>query len=230
MIRRRILRTFLLVAGAAGLLGNASLAYPSLVPGYPDDYRHAYDPREVAALPAYCKYTQLYRQNLPGGNDPAAIKRMYDTYGPGFHALHHYCWAIIGTNRALYLARTQQVRAFYLKDAVQDIDFVIANSPPDFVLLPELLTAKGKNLIRLGNGTVAVGELMRAMEIKPDYWPPYAVLSDFYKETGEVAKARQILERGLSFAPESNALRKRLAALKQPAAARGGSGASATQR
>ena len=230
MIRSGVVRTSLAIAGAAGFLGHASVAFSSLVPGYPDDYRHAYDAREVAALPGYCKYTQLYRQNLPGGNDPAAIKQMYDTYGPGFHALHHYCWAIIGTNRALYLARTQQVRVFYLKDAIQDIDFVIANSPRDFVLLPELLTAKAKNLIRLGNGTVAVGELMRAMEIKPDYWPPYAVLSDFYKEGGEVAKAREVLERGLSFAPDAAALRKRLENLKQPAAARGGSGGSKTQR
>src|SRR5678816_3303578 len=34
-----------------------------------------FDPKQLAMLPAYCKYTQLYRQNVPGGNDPQQIER-----------------------------------------------------------------------------------------------------------------------------------------------------------
>ena len=46
--------------------------------------------------------------------DPAEVKRWYDVMGPAFHALHHYCWGLMKTNRALLLARTQQVRTYYL--------------------------------------------------------------------------------------------------------------------
>src|SRR5215471_8671749 len=49
-------------------------AHAQLVPGYPDDVM-AYDPREVAMLPAYCKYTQDFRDKVPGGADPSMIAR-----------------------------------------------------------------------------------------------------------------------------------------------------------
>lgn len=217
-------RKLIALLGAA-LMCASNVVFGSLIPGYPDDFRRAYDPREVSLLPPYCKYTQLYRQNIPGGDNPTAIKHMYATYGPGFHALHHYCWAIIATNRALYLARSKELRAFYLKDAIGDIDYVIANSPRDFVLLPELLTAKAKNLIRLDRGAVAVGELLRAIEIKPDYWPPYAVLADYYQEMGEAKQARDILERGLSTIPDAQALKKRLVRLEHRPGEKRGSAA-----
>lgn len=210
----------LCAAVAAGLLCVSNATFAELIPGYPDDFRGAYDPREVALLPSYCKYTQLYRQNIPGGNNPAEIKRMYATLGPGFHALHHYCWAIISTNRALFLAPTKQTRTFYFESAVRDINYVIANSPQDFVLLPELFTEKAKNLIRLGRGPAAVTELLRAIALKADYWPPYLVLSDYYNEQGEPAKAREVLEQGLSAVPDAKPLRTRLAELTQASAKR----------
>lgn len=203
----------LLAAAAAILLAASNTSFASLIPGYPDNFRRAYDSREVALLPAYCKYTLSYRDNVPGGNDPAVINHMYAQYGVGFHALHHYCWAIMATNRALYLARTNELRVFYLKEAVADIDYVLANSQKDFVLLPELLTARAKNLMLLESGASAVADLLRAIEIKPDYWPPYAALSDYYKDSGDIEKARAILKQGLSLVPEAGALKKRLEAL-----------------
>jgi hypothetical protein len=56
-------------------------------------------------------------------------------------------------------------------------------------------------------------ELERAAELKPDYWPPYAYMSDYYRETGDRAKAREVLEAGLQRIPESQGLRTRLAEL-----------------
>src|SRR4051812_39160268 len=43
------------------------------IPGYSDDIRYAFDPREIALLPPYCIYTQVFRDNVPGANDPAEI-------------------------------------------------------------------------------------------------------------------------------------------------------------
>src|SRR5690348_12225733 len=98
-LRRGVVATLSLFAVATLSLFASSLTFGEIIAGYPDDFANAYDPREVAILPAYCKYTQLFRQHVPGGNDPVEIERMYATLGPGFHALHHYCWAIMGTHR-----------------------------------------------------------------------------------------------------------------------------------
>jgi len=180
--------------------------------GYPA-HVEAYDPREVALLPRYCTYTQLFRDHVPGGNDKATIDSWYARLGPTFHQLHHFCWGIMQTNRAMLLATDRQTREFYLAAANGNFDYVIERSPPEFILLPEILAKKGENLIRLGKGQLALVELQRAAELKPDYWPPYAYMSDYYREIGDRAKAREVLEAGLQRIPESQGLRTRLAEL-----------------
>jgi len=180
--------------------------------GYPA-HVEAYDPREVALLPRYCIYTQLFRDHVPGGNDKATIDSWDARLGPTFHQLHHFCWGIMQTNRAMLLATDRQTREFYLAAANGNFDYVIERSPPEFILLPEILAKKGENLIRLGKGQLALVELQRAAELKPDYWPPYAYMSDYYREIGDRAKAREVLEAGLQRIPESQGLRTRLAEL-----------------
>jgi tetratricopeptide (TPR) repeat protein len=183
------------------------------IPGYPDDPRYAYDPREIALLPRYCIYTQLFRENVPGGNNPDEIKRWSLVMGPTFNAMHHYCWGLMKTNRANLLVRDQRFRTHYLKDSLGEFDYVINRAPPNFILLPEILTKKGENLIRLDKGPEGVSELERAIALKPDYWPPYAAMSDYYRKIGDLAKARKSLEEGLSVTPDVNALKRRMAEL-----------------
>jgi len=100
------------------------------IPGYSDDIRYAFDPREIALLPPYCIYTQVFRDNVPGANDPAEIKRWTLVMGRRFEAMHHYCWGLMKTNRAYVLARDERVRNFYLRDSIGEFDYVIrgANS------------------------------------------------------------------------------------------------------
>ena len=184
------------------------------IPGYPDTIM-AYDPREVALLPRYCAYTQSFRERVPGGNDQKVIDEWYAQLGQPFHAMHHYCWGLMKTNRALFLARGQQARRFYLADSLTEFDYVITRVPDDFILLPEILARKGENLILLGRGQVGVLELERAIELKPDYWPPYAYISDFHKRAGDLTKAREILERGLALSPDAKGLLRRADELKQ---------------
>lgn len=184
----------------------------SLIPGYPPEVT-AYDAREVGLLPHYCKYTQSFRDRVPGGNDQNRIQYYYATLGDPFHALHHYCWGLMKLNRATFLARDLKVRNFYLTDAIGEFDYVLDRSPDTFVLKPEILTKKGQSLVLLGKGARAVLEFERAMSIKPDYWPPYAHLSDWYRESGETEKARSTLLDGLELSPNVNALKQRLAEL-----------------
>lgn len=206
---RHLVRTLILAVSVLGIP-----VFAADPPGYPEQIT-AYDPREVAMLPRYCIYTQGFRDAVPGGNNQAEIKHWYHVMGPTYHTMHHYCAGLMKTNRA-NLARTRTYQQFYLQDAIGEFDYVLQRAPADFPLLPEILTKKGENLIRLGRAALAVKELRDAVRIKPDYWPPYAALSDLYKQNGDVQGARRVLEEGLALSPEAKGLKNRLAELDKP--------------
>jgi len=198
-------------------LSCLSLALPDgagaqSIPGYPEQVT-AYDPREVALLPKYCAYTQLFRDRVPGGNDPAQIARWHAAMGDVFIHMHHYCYGLMYLHRATVLARSADVRATNLNSAIVEFDYVIERAPADFALLPEILTRKGEAMLRQGRTVLALAELERAIELRPDYWPPYARISDYYRGVGETEKARAVLDRGLARAPDATGLRRRLAEL-----------------
>lgn len=205
-----------MLAGLAILA--AAPARAQEVPGYPPMNPHTllngpYDPRELALLPKYCYTTQIFREFAPGGRDKVEMDKWYALLGGTYHHLHHYCWGMMKSNRANLLAKDHRVRQFYLNDALAEYDYVIERATPDFVLLPEILTKKADNLFQLNRAPVAIFELERAIDVKPDYWPPYAKLADHYKSTGEIQKARDILEAGLKAAPDAIGLKRRLSEL-----------------
>ena len=180
-----------------------------------------FDPKQLAMLPPYCKYTQVYRQNVPGGNDPHQIERWSSVLGPeNFIHMHHYCFGLESTNRALYFSSTKLDRDRELTTSVREFDYVVERVAPDFALLPEILTRRGENLLRLGNAPQGVVDLDRAIALKPDHWPPYAALSDYFKALGDLASAREWVEKGLSAAPGTKALQRRLTELDKTKAAR----------
>jgi tetratricopeptide (TPR) repeat protein len=180
-----------------------------------------YDPKVIALLPPYCKYTQLFRRNVPGGEDKAQIARWESMMGAGnFQHMHHYCWGLTHTNWALYASASKQERDRDLRQSVVEFDYVLRNVAPDFALLPEILTRRGENYVRLDAGPQALADLYRAIELKPDHWPPYAALTDYYKALGQLDSAREWAERGLAAAPGTKALERRLAELDNPKARR----------
>ena len=224
--KRLLLSASLLLT--AGWVCGSALAQE--IPGYPDSVE-GYDPREVAMLPGYCKYTQLFRDRVPGGNDPKQIAHWYQTMGRPFHAMHHYCWGLMKTNRALLLARTRQVRNYYLHSSIQEFDYVINSAPATFFMLPEIYTKRGENLLRLREFGEGMMSLQHAIDLKPDYWPPYAALGDYFKEVGNYGKAAEWLQKGLAASPNAKPLQERLAALKnKPSADRAGRDALANER
>lgn len=202
-----------LVLGALVCTLAASTWAQAPIPGYPDTI-DAFDPREVALLPPYCAYTHYFRAKVPGGNDVQKTEAWRASLGRTFEHIHHYCFGLMKTNRAVLLARSSQSRLFYLNDALLEYDYVIERAPADFILLPEILTKKADNLLLLNRAPVAVFELERAIELKPDYWPPYAKLSDHYKDVGKGQKAREMLEAGLKAAPDAVGLKRRLSELE----------------
>lgn len=196
-------RTFLHVVGA--VLALVASAHVAAEPSY--------DPRELRLIPAYCKYTQYFRARLPGGNNPDEIARWTQEMGGTFNHMHHYCWGLMYTNRALFLARTERLRTEYLGHSIEEFNYVIDRASLDFKLLPEILTKKCENLLWLDRDRQGMQECERAISLKPNYWPAYAAMSDYYTRTGDPAKARERLEAGLSAAPGTNALTRRLTEL-----------------
>jgi tetratricopeptide (TPR) repeat protein len=185
------------------------------IPGYPDSI-DSFDPREVAMLPPYCTYTHYFRIKVPGGNNVAETERWRARLGSeSFEHIHHYCFALMKTNRAVLLARSSTSRSFYLNDSLIEFDYVIERVPPDFLLLPEILMKKGENLLLLGRVQVGVYHLEKATQLKPDYWPPYAKLADHYKDSGDLESARKTLQSGLTANPNASALTRRLEELSK---------------
>ena len=177
-----------------------------------------YSPLEMALLPEYCKYTQLYRDRVLGGRDPVKINQWYAIFGgsPGeglFHAMHHYCWGLTHINYANLQRGSQQERRHNLERSIGEFDYVIRHSKPSDKIMPEIHTKKGESLMALSRAPLAIMEFEHAITLNPDYWPPYAAMSDYYKETGNVKLAREVLDRGLSSSPGALALTRRLAEL-----------------
>jgi tetratricopeptide (TPR) repeat protein len=170
--------------------------------------------RDFPMLPQYCRDTQIFAQVVPGGGKD--LERWKTVMGPTFIHMHHYCYALVLTNRANFFSRDRKERNKYLYYSLEEFDYVIGRAPADFVLLPEIHTKKGENLIRLGDVSRGTRELLRAIDLKPDYWPPYAYISDYYKQIGQLASAREWLKRGLSVSPNTKALMQRLAELDAP--------------
>src|SRR5689334_8100119 len=104
------------------LLFFVSHSDAAFIPGYPDAVEEM-DSRDVAMLPRYCMATQNFRDRFH--TDPAEVEYWKQVLGLTLNDMHHYCWAMMQTNRALMLARTAQVREFYLDSAVKNIDYVI---------------------------------------------------------------------------------------------------------
>jgi tetratricopeptide (TPR) repeat protein len=190
------------------------------IPGYPLTVR-GYDPRELALLPPYCKYTQEFEEKVPGGADKVEKAKWQATIGAAdFNALHHYCWGLMNANRAMFLARTEEVKKFYLGEALREYAYVFEHTRPELPLLPEIHARKGDALLRLGQIPDGLAAIEHAVGLKPDYWLPYAYASDHFKRAGDVARARNWLEKGLAAAPESPALKSRVESLGSASAKR----------
>ena len=196
---------------------SAALALALFVPVQVEAEPHFFDkPKEMFMLPEYCRYTQDFRDHVAGGNNRAEIERWTQLMGESFIHMHHYCYALQAVNRASFMSRTEQERIHNLSTAVRECDYVIHNTPADFSMLPDIFTTKGQSLIRMGSVGQGVAELQRAIDKKADHWPAYAALGDYYKEVGQLAKAREWLEKGLAAAPNTMPLTRRLSALDAP--------------
>ena len=163
---------------------------------------------EVAMLPAYCA------PRMADDYSSASAKEWIDRFTmENYVHMHHYCIGLMELNRAYGKGRSRG--AGDVASSIQNIDYVIKGTAPDFVLQPEFHLTKGKALAFMGRSELAALEFQQAIQLKPDYGAAYAALSDFYAEKGAKQKARETVEQGLEKIPDSKALKRRKAELSK---------------
>lgn len=187
---------------AAGLLACSAGARA----GYPTGWTDA----ELALTPAYCQDVQTMRYGDAYSNTSPNAAKWVAQMGKGFWALHHYCWANINLIRADKPSVAPVDRQGMREGAIGDMEYVIHNTPPDFILLPEIYTRMGQVHLLLKHEPEAQASFAKARELKPDYWPAYFQWAQHLAAVGQKAQARKVLEDGLSYAPSSKTLRKLL--------------------
>lgn len=157
---------------------------------------------EWAMLPLYCPHTMGFK-----GHVQPYIAKWSNAMGNGFFNMHHHCWSLIDFHRSLRIGLSNAERRNLLQRALGGFQYVINNSPEDFILLPEILTWDGRSETLLGNAKNAAKEFNRAIAIKPDYWPAYFHLAELLNRKGEKKEALEVVKRGLKYAPNTKPLR-----------------------
>ena len=158
-------------------------------------------PGEVALIPEYCRDAQGFEtRGFPERPTPGQA-RWIPAMGRSFWAVHHYCWALVGVNRAKRAGVSVQDRKFLYESAVSDGAYVLQNASPDFVLLPEIHLRMGQFYIALGDWGRALDHLNKSWELKPDYWPAYLELATINKAHGRRQAAIDVLNAGLQQVP-----------------------------
>ena len=165
---------------------------------------------EFALLPQYCRSVQGYKERFPG----LAHQHWYDVMGPGFIHMHHYCYALIDLARAEKASTPASERLFMREDSTSEMNYVIQNVPPDFVLLPEIYTKLGHTWLLLKNPTKAKTAFEAAISRKQNYWPAYFYWADYQLNAGRRAEARTTVEEGLKYSPEAKTLQNLLRSIE----------------
>jgi tetratricopeptide (TPR) repeat protein len=165
---------------------------------------------EMALIPAYCKDANTFGYGgTPDTMSPNAPKWVA-MMGKGFWAVHHYCWAQINLMRVQGPSVPQMIKQGTREAALGDLGYVIEHSPPDFILLPEIYTKMGQVQLELKRPSAANTSFAKARSLKPDYWPAYFHWAWYLQSVGQKANAKQLVEEGLSYAPDSKSLQKLL--------------------
>lgn len=123
--------------------------------------------------------------------------------GKSFWAMHHHCFGLIKLRRATSGLYPALARVAYLGSAVNEFEYVLRASQPDFIMLPEVNLQLGNTQVLLKNYAAAQIAYERAVKQKPDFAPPYARWAEVLEKLGNKKTALAFLERGLRHAPTS---------------------------
>lgn len=94
-------------------------------------------------------------------------------------------------------------RVHLVSTAINDLEYVVKNTTPDFLLLPEVYTRIGDSAVQLGDFGKAFDSYAKARELKPSYPPAYTGWAELLIKSGKANAAKELVEQGLRHAPDS---------------------------
>lgn len=198
MSRKNIFRLFVRLIFAIFFVGMAELTHAGGLENITD--------AEMQLLPAYCADTQTFKYGDSTFNTSPKAGHWVSLMGKSFWGMHHYCWALIALNRAQKASVSESARQGLWEGARADCGYVIKNSPPDFILLPEIYTRVGQIELLLKNPDKANEAFAKARSLKLDYWPAYSHWAEFLMKVGKRPEALKIVTSGLEYSPDAKVL------------------------
>ena len=187
----------------------AAVALAAAAQSRADNVPENMTPGEIALLPPYCAVRldadmgQRYRglQNMTPN-----VAHFVGLMGDSFWHIHHYCWAQIRVNRVIAGRMSPVIRHGTLLGAIADYEYVVNNSKPNFVMLPEVFLKIGDTHVLMKNYPKASEAFAKSRSLKPDFWPPYSHWANALELTVSKKAALAHLEEGMRAAPKAAAL------------------------
>lgn len=163
---------------------------------------------ELELLPPYCKDVQGIRYGNASHRPSPRAAHWVGLMGDGFWALHHYCWARINMRRIYAPGTDPRFRIGALTAVVGDLNYVVLNTKPDFVLLPEIYSTLAEVELLRKSPAAAYDHIQSALKHKASYAPPYRIWGDYLMSIGKKADAKAFVQTGLEYNPTVPALRE----------------------
>ena len=154
-------------------------------------------------LPRYCPDTQVSQTVMP-----AQIPEE-NTGGHGWDRLFGHAPLLLGAKHYEPCRESWRIgidRHGAWESARGDLGYVIDNSAPDFIMLPEIYTRLGDVQLLLKKPNRAKIAFAKARELKPDYWPAYSHWAEFLMNIGRRPEALKIVASGLAYSPDAKVL------------------------
>lgn len=123
--------------------------------------------------------------------------------------LHHYCYGLVNRNR-YFGSKTKFERDDWLKETIEEIDYVLINSPKEWPYFYQLYFEQAEMYYIAGDLPRALVKANNSLAHSPNFDKTHALLSDIYKKQGKKDLAITQLHAGLGANPTSKGLLRRL--------------------
>lgn len=163
--------------------------------------------QDFALLPPYCK-----AKLKP--SSPAETELWAKRLGHDFGHTHHFCAALhsirVANNIFATNADSKMDKVGLYKSALGDIKYMEEKADPNYMLFPDIYTSKAEALFALDQPGEAVGYLTKAINKNNKFTKAYSLLANYYLKIGNKKSAKETLEEGLKYSPNSKVLKNKL--------------------
>ncbi|MBL8289990.1 MAG: hypothetical protein JNL85_18540 [Rubrivivax sp.] len=159
---------------------------------------------ELALTPPFCQDAQSINgwTKEVGTRSPRA-EHWLSLMGESFWHMHHFCWGLIQWQRAHAPGVVGRDREFLLREAINEHLYVVRNTRPDYVMLPEIFYRIGEAQAALGEHYLAIQAFEKSRAVKNDYWPAYVGWARSLASSRRPQEALAVVEDGLRVMPDN---------------------------